>query len=250
MKPGMSEYVMSNLYINKALSQERVLQHLANIVKHYSQDEAAEYRFILIEIFRYLNQIKNTWLTQSLRKTKCVLVESGDRFVQPCSVWVQKGEDDLDLQPYRFQLASDLKIFKDLFLLCGSCPTQNEEMLREVIVTIQLEHEKTTETHPQTSLDSSRQENAQSFRTAEGTSSSSDADTLVFVHPTISRDTAIALGALEMRARSLTGLEAIDFDYGQREDLRDRLKDLLETLVQGWLVCAERTYPERRRRWR
>nr|KAG5705531.1 hypothetical protein BaRGS_009184 [Batillaria attramentaria] len=31
-----------------------------------------------------------------------------------------------------------------------------------------------------------------------------------------------------MRARSLTGLEAIDFDYGQREDLRDRLKDLLE----------------------
>ncbi|KAK7495448.1 hypothetical protein BaRGS_00013387 [Batillaria attramentaria] len=265
MRPGMSEYVMSGLQIDKALAQERVVQHLAKVVKHYSQHEATAYKFILIEIFKYLNRNTSSELTQRLRKAKCVLVESGDRdrFVQPCFVWVQKGAEDIDLKPYRFPLASDLRFFKDLFLQCGSYPAQDKEMLRDVILAIQQEHEQRADNHPnyanhlklvQKILDKlaeeessrdgsvpvpivSAQPNVLRFKPAKECtvslgfgriSSSSDADTLFFVHPKISSETALALGALEMRARSLTGLEAIDFDYGQREDLRDRLKDLLE----------------------
>ncbi|KAK7495374.1 hypothetical protein BaRGS_00013313 [Batillaria attramentaria] len=261
-RSDISEHVSSMLQINTQMYLDHVVQHLRHVTNHYTLGEAPQYRLLLIEIFTVLTQHTHNTAVERLKKEKCALVESGDRFVRPCNVWTEKGEDDIDLKPYRFPLASYLHTFKGLFLSCGSHQSQDEAMLRDVIVEIQRKHERLNVTPEKCSdlklvkkiLNRLKEEDsacdgtvlipvqipenplALRFKPAKDCTivsggmeaASSRSAAIYIVNPQITPDTARALGALDMRARAMEGLEAIDFGYGQREDLIDRLKDLLE----------------------
>nr|KAG5705533.1 hypothetical protein BaRGS_009186 [Batillaria attramentaria] len=159
-------------------------------------------------------------------------------------------EKDLDLQGFLAHVS------------CGSHQSQDEAMLRDVIVEIQRKHERLNVTPEKCSdlklvkeiLTRLKEEDsacdgtvlipvqipenplALRFKPAKDCTivsggmeaASSRSAAIYIVNPQITPDTARALGALDMRARAMEGLEAIDFGYGQREDLIDRLKDLLE----------------------
>jgi len=59
----------------------------------------------------------------------------------------------------------------------------------------------------------------------------SEEEAITFVHPGLDKDVALTLGALDLRSRTLTGVDDLDVDdsaFGQFEPLTTRLRNLLQ----------------------
>ena len=59
----------------------------------------------------------------------------------------------------------------------------------------------------------------------------SEEEAMTFVHPDLDKDVALILGALDLRSRTLTGVDDLDVNdsaFGQFEPLTTRLRNLLQ----------------------
>ena len=204
-----------------------------------------------------------------LKTMKCILTEKDGRFRSPCEFWVQEEDsDDLDLSPYRFPLSSTLadNDFSEFFVACGCSPRQNSNTLKSVLQEIQSKHTESRDSDKDYSKDFSLVQhvlkaivNKEEFEKGEvllpvyspendvlqlawakGCTIApdpsviellSEEEVMTFVHPELDMDVALKLGALDLRSRTLTGVDDLDMDdssFGQYEPLTTRLRNLLQ----------------------
>ncbi|KAK7495953.1 hypothetical protein BaRGS_00012654, partial [Batillaria attramentaria] len=256
-----------------------VLKHLDNVILQFRLDEISQYRSLLAEIFIFLkNHCSDHDIRESIEQKECVLVESGPRFVCPGRFWINCEDSDISLKPYRFPLPVEMMPARDLFLTCGSSEHQGEELLQIVLgeikdsyddeankSTVELNRDlqlvkqildvlKTSTTIPKGTVLLPVQDEDSVLRFKPATectvqtgkwqphnlSQIDDDEDIFFVHTDISVATALALGALELKERTLTGVEALDFGFGQHEELTSRLHNLLkESYTDGFSVPKE-----------
>ena len=276
---GISEEVSDHLGVIREARPEDVLQHLKNVTLHFSQQEASKYKLILYDIFMFIKNTQHVcpWVINSLQEQECILVESGERFASPKNIWIHCTPDDIDLKPYRFRLPVEMMALKDLMQKCGSSENQNTGVLHSVLVEIKNKHLKQGSPHPDFNTDF--QLVKQILDTLKRCDSACDGCTLLpvvhnqsqvlrfmpaeectiitgpprnlhamadvgfeiyYVHPDVSTSTALDLGAKLMKDRALTGVEDLDYGYGQHEDLTSRLHSLLkEAYTDGFSVPKE-----------
>ncbi|PVD28631.1 hypothetical protein C0Q70_11225 [Pomacea canaliculata] len=232
-RPGMPEGVAKRLTVVRELPPQDVISHLQTAISHYNIKESHQYKLIFHRVFEWLNSCKSTKdVSQFLKETDCVLVESEGRFCRPKQFWVNKRYGDIDLRPYRFLLPSDMSSVSDLFLRCGSCQYQDDQLLQEVLSEVKKNHETGTVSKSGYTRDM-RLVKVILYVLKEN-------EEIVFVHTEIDADTAVRLGAVKMKDRALTGIENLDFGYGQHEELTDRLHNLLkDSYTDGFSVPKE-----------
>ncbi|KAK7087749.1 sacsin-like [Littorina saxatilis] len=270
--------VALHLQVKQHPAPADVLQHLKNVTHHFCQEEIIQYRPLLIDIFQYLRPYKSDIsVTGRLADEKCVLVESGDQFAKPCSLWIEKEESDLNLQPYRFSAPVEMTAFRDFLGECGSAWSQDDDMLLAVLEEIQSKYKEQKSAHPDFSRDlqlvgqilsrlklsetarggktllpiEHKQPGVLRFKPARectvlpgvsATNTDSSSETYFYVHRDVAVQTALDLGALLMKDRALTGVEGLglDFEYGQHEDLINRLHGIVkDSYTDGFSVPKE-----------
>ena len=256
MKKGLSQQVADELRVGCKVDVKRVFEHLDNIIKYYDTQDASHYRLCLAKVFQFLGrQASIPEVVQTLKDKGCVLTESGVTFAKPGAFWIKSTGDDIDLKPYRYPLPHDMLEERDLFQACGANLQQNSQLLRDVLSEIQNSHSQQTRSQSELERDmqlvklildvlKKRDSNTDgnvilpirhsvpnvlhfqpakhcTVMSGEGLFSDASFDTddeLYVVHPEISQDTAVTLGALKMKDRALTGIEDLDFGYEQREE--------------------------------
>ena len=278
MREGLSKQVIDELSVGCQVDFARVLEHLDNIIKYYDMQEVFHYRLVLAEVFGFFgNHATEPVVAQTLREKRCVLTVSGVCFAKPDSFWVESSEADIDLKPYRYPLPHDMLKYSDLFRACGASRQQDAHLLQDILVEIQSLHTHQTRTrsdfdrdlqlvkmildvlkkresnfdgsvllpihHSDPSVLRFQQAKDCTVMSGDGFLSAgtfNDDDEIFIVHPEIHHDTAVALGALKMKDRALTGIEDLDFGYEQREELTSRLQNLLkDSYTDGFSVPKE-----------
>ncbi|XP_076434838.1 sacsin-like [Babylonia areolata] len=182
--------------------------------------------------------------------------------------------------PVEIASPMDMENVRDLLSACGSSRCQNESMLHDVLSEIQSKHAGRVSAHPEFHSDFQlvkqildvlkRSDSAHEGNTLLPVVNPGHPEVLRFmtakdctirpgllnavqdrvhddvgfeiyyVHPDISSSTAENLGALLMKDRALTEVEELDYNYGQHEDLTDRLSNLLkEAYTDGFSVPKE-----------
>ena len=278
LKPGMTEEVASVLQVAQEAEPQDVLQHLQNVVECFRPKEASQYKFLLKEIFQFLEQHRfYPRVIESLQHEKCVLVDSGDQFASPDSFWIERRQGDIDLKPYRFPMPVEMMAMSDLLKMCGSSESQNDQLLHSVLAEIESKYRdgiphpddfrtdfqlvkqildvlKRSSTardgntllpidHNQADVLIFKPAKECTVMPASGRSpalNSAGSETYYYVHPDVSSRTAVDFGALLIKDRALTGVEDLDFEYGQHEDLTSRIQGLLEeAYTDGFSVPKE-----------
>ncbi|PVD20277.1 hypothetical protein C0Q70_20774 [Pomacea canaliculata] len=279
MRSGMSKDVAEKLMVVRELTFQDVLSHLMNVVRCYNTKESAHYKLILHRVFERLNEWRSeSSVCQFLKENDFVFVESAGHFARPTQFWIHKRDEDIDLTPYRFPVTTEMSNVCDLFQRCGSCEYQDDQLLQEVLNEIKAKHESGPVSKTDYTKDmrlvkqildilrqsesarngevlvpiSHKQQDVLKFRFAKDctlwTESSSrvfalegnEDEEIVFVHSDISRETAIKLGVLQIKDRGLMRIEDLVFDYGQHEELTDRLHSLLrDSYTDGFSVPKE-----------
>ena len=216
---------------------------------------------------------------EQVKNTNCILTERDGHVRRPCEFWVQdEDSDDLDLSPYRFPLPTTLvdEGFSEFFVACGCSPRQDSDTLRNVLREIRTKHTQSRHGERDCKRDFSLVQrilkaivNKEDFEKKEVLlpvySSEKDAlqfawakdctvapdptvidvlsqeEAITFVHPDLDRDVALKLGALDLRSRTLTGVDDLEVDgsaFGQYELLTTRLRHLLQDgYTDGFFVC-------------
>ncbi|PVD20272.1 hypothetical protein C0Q70_20769 [Pomacea canaliculata] len=279
MRSKKSKDVAEKLMVVRELTSQDVLSHLLNVVRCYNTKESPHYKLILHRIFERLNGWRSeSSVCQFLKENDCVFVESVGHFARPTQFWIHKRDEDIDLTPYRFPVTNEMSNVCDLFQRCGSSGYQDDQLLQEVLNEIKAKHESGPVSKADYTKDmrlvkqildilrqsesarngevlvpiSHEKQDVLQFRFAKDctiwTESSStvfalesnEDEEIVFVHREISRETALQLGVLQMKDRALTGIEDLDFGYGQHEELTDRLHSLLkDSYTDGFSVPKE-----------
>ena len=278
MKKGLSQQVADELRVGCKVDVKRVFEHLDNIIKYYDTQDASHYRLCLAKVFQFLGrQASIPEVVQTLKDKGCVLTESGVTFAKPGAFWINSTGDDIDLKPYRYPLPHGMLEERDLFQACGANLQQDSQLLRDVLSEIQNSHSQKIRSQSEFERDmqlvklildvlKKRDSNTDgnvilpirhsvpnvlhfqpakhcTVMSGEGLFSDGPFDTddeLYVVHPDISQDTAVTLGALKMKDRALTGIEDLDFGYEQREELTSRLQNLLkDSYTDGFSVPKE-----------
>ncbi|KAK7495950.1 hypothetical protein BaRGS_00012651 [Batillaria attramentaria] len=245
-----------------------------------STDDVDRYRRMETKIFKELEiHSPEVDVVHALQQERCVLVESGDSFVCPSKFWIERRSADIQvLSPYKYQLPRRLKQAEKLFRVLGASQYQDEIVLQKVLEEIRDSHENQIPSqeifdrdlqlvkqildvlrcsqsvpkgtvllpveHSEGSVLKFKpasectigcwSESMVTMAAAEGE------EEIILVFQEIHSGTAQALGALQMRDRALTGVEGLDFDYEQREELTTRLHNLLnDSYTDGFSVPKE-----------
>ena len=278
LKPEMKEAVASLLQVAQEAQPQDVLQHLQTVVQHFRPQEVSQYKFILKEIFQFLGQYTQyPWVIDCLKQEKCVLVDSGDTFAGPDSFWIERRQGDIDLKPYRFPMPVEMMALSGLLRRCGSSQNQNDQILHNVLAEIESKYQhgipqpddfrtdfqlvkqildvlkrNSTARDRNTLLPIAHDlTNVLRFKPAKDCTvmpvpgrspvpAIAGGETYFYVHPDIATSTALELGALPLNDRALTGVEDLDYEYGQHEDLTSRIHGLLEeSYTDGFSVPKE-----------
>ena len=278
LKPEMKEEVASLLQVAQEAQPLDVLQHLQIVVQHFRPQEVSQYKFILKEIFQFLGQYTQyPWVIDCLKQEKCVLVDSGDTFAGPDSFWIERRQGDIDLKPYRFPMPVEMMALSGLLRRCGSSQNQNDQILHNVLAEIESKYQhgipqpddfrtdfqlvkqildvlkrNSTARDRNTLLPIAHDlTNVLRFKPAKDCTvmpvpgrspvpAIAGGETYFYVHPDIATSTALELGALPLNDRALTGVEDLDYEYGQHEDLTSRIHGLLEeSYTDGFSVPKE-----------
>ncbi|XP_070180537.1 sacsin-like [Littorina saxatilis] len=263
LKCDVAERTAEHLQVKSQLKLKSVLQHLHNVTVHFRDQEVLQYRSLLLAIFKRLNKYASYPMAiQTLKEERCILLESGEGLLCPRSFWIQRKPDDLDLKPYKYPLLKEMTEMRELLMNCGSSLEQTTSFLQSVLKEIEWSHNQCDSRHPLFERDMlltkniidvlkrskeardgntilpivHHQASVMRFKPAKDctvkptsyqhTVGPSAAKQMSFVHPEISGDTAVALGAMLMKNRALTGLQG--FTYFQGEDLTKRLHGLLK----------------------
>nr|KAG5700585.1 hypothetical protein BaRGS_015381 [Batillaria attramentaria] len=257
---------------------EDIIAHLQMVISKFSKTETRQFSAILYRIYTQLTS-EDMDVHGQLSNMRCILNERAGTFHRPSEFWTREAADDLDLKPHRFLLPSSLsdEDLEDFFLLCGCRQRQDSAMLNDVLHEIQQKYQESSCSKEDYRKDFklvvkildtlkknadvedgevllpvyTTQKNTLILRPARECTVAPDPQTiellseeegLVFVHPDLHKhkDVALALGAIDLRSRTLTGVDNIDLEdeeYGQREALTTRLRNLLqEGYTDGFCV--------------
>ncbi|KAK7488211.1 hypothetical protein BaRGS_00020518 [Batillaria attramentaria] len=260
---------------------EDIIAHLQMVISKFSKTETRQFSVILYRIYTQLTS-EDMDVHGQLSNMRCILNERAGTFHRPSEFWAREAADDLDLKPHRFLLPSSLsdEDLEDFFLSCGCRQRQDSAMLNDVLHEIQQKYQESSCSKEDCRKDFklvvkiletlkknadvevgevllpvyTTQKNTLILRPARECTVAPDPQTiellseeegLVFVHPDLHKhkDVALALGAIDLRSRTLTGVDNIDLEdkeYGQREALTTRLRNLLqEGYTDGFCVPKE-----------
>nr|KAG5700581.1 hypothetical protein BaRGS_015377 [Batillaria attramentaria] len=260
---------------------EDIIAHLQMVISKFSNTETRQFSAILYRIYTQLTS-EDMDVHGQLSNMRCILNERAGTFHRPSEFWAREAADDLDLKPHRFLLPSSLsdEDLEDFFLLCGCRQRQDSAMLNDVLHEIQQKYQESSCSKEDYRKDFklvvniletlkknadvevgevllpvyTTQKDTLILRPARECTVAPDPQTievlseeegLVFVHPDLHKhkDVALALGAIDLRSRTLTGVDNIDLEdeeYGQREALTTRLRNLLqEGYTDGFCVPKE-----------
>ncbi|XP_070206302.1 sacsin-like [Littorina saxatilis] len=259
---------------------------ISTFSKKESHQFSTMLRHIYIEL-NDMHRSGGETVTEKLRELACILTEKDGCFRRPGKFWIaDEDSDDLDLSPYCFPLPSDLVDagLVELFAACGCHQGQGYTILTEVLQEIQSKHAesssderafnkdlKLVKTILQAIVDKGEYNEGDiflpvysanptelKFAMAKDCTVAPDPDFITFlveeeegmtfVHPNLDKDVALTLGALDLRKRTMTGMDDLDIDeselddseYGQYEKLTTRLHNLLrEGYTDGFSVPKE-----------
>ncbi|XP_041367004.1 sacsin-like [Gigantopelta aegis] len=253
--------------------EELVLEHLKNVTDMYTADEHQTYMSLVTEIYKYLNKhaVSKKGIIK-LATMKAVWAGEDAEFVQAEKVWTNHLLSDIDLSPYRYALPKSLKGFNDIFQSIGASEKQTSTVLMAVLHEIQQEHESHT-TRMSVPNDFSlvmkvldvlkKDESVDKkkilipVQNREGCLLLKNAEDCIFCesyHNTyeeedwdiddvnlanISSDLAKDLGVRVLKNPLMDATEEIDMNFGQKEPLTRRLRNLLHEYTDGFSVPKE-----------
>ncbi|XP_070206296.1 sacsin-like [Littorina saxatilis] len=226
-------------------------------------------------------------VTEKLKEMNCILTEKDGCFRRPGKFWIaDEDSDDLDLSPYCFPLPSDMVDvgLDELFAACGCHQGQGCGVLTEVLQKIQTKHAQlscdkkafkkdlklvrtvlraivnTGEYNKEDILLPVYSTNPRELKFALGRECTvapdpdviellvEEEEGMTFVHPDLKKSVALKLGALDLKKRTMAGMDDLDIDeselsdseFGQYENLTTRLHNLLrEGYTDGFSVPKE-----------
>ena len=253
-------------------TEEMVLAHLKNIIDTYTADEHQKYLAQLEEVYRYFSTI---CLSQKslimLADTKTVWVGENGEFVQADKIWIKHLSSDVDLSPYRYPILKSLKSFSHFFQQIGASQDQTPQMLMDVLCEIQHKHGSPSD-QATVMKDHSLVRNI--INILKEDSSVNKKLILIPVHSCeeylvlktvencvycesylqtedetdeneqcnfadISSEQASGLGVRILSNPLLESTDEIDMNYGQKEPLTRRLRNLLREYTDGFSVPKE-----------
>ena len=251
-------------------TSDNIIRHLEIVTSKFTKKQSHRFALMLHLIYSSLKQKYEEGdksVKEHLKNMNCILTEEDGHFRRPCEFWVQDDNNDLDLSPYRFPLPSTLadEGFSEFFVACGCSPQQNSDTLKHVLREIQIKH-----TESRHSKDCKRdlslvrhilkaivkkeefekgevllpvyscEEDVLQLALAKDCTVAPDPnviellsleETMTVVHPDLKKNVALKLGALDLKSRTLSGVDDFEIDdssYGQHEPLTIRLHNLLQ----------------------
>ncbi|XP_048775772.2 sacsin-like [Ostrea edulis] len=239
-----------------------VINHFGKIIQSYSEDEHAEYSYIMKEVYQFLAKEYQNFA--SLLPQRCILTEFG--FMRPTDIYLDQSKTDLDLEPYFIPLPRDYKTLRELFKELGCKKNQSSFLLVETLHKIKKEQsEMNYMTDINQDLDKvetilkklsecsegelfklrdaiivpihSEDSNILIFRHAQECAYSdsdwfsrtfTDEDKICLIHSKIDKEIAKKLGVKSLKKFTLSDAEELCSEFGQSEPLTQRLNNLLE----------------------
>ncbi|XP_050714713.1 sacsin-like isoform X1 [Eriocheir sinensis] len=253
---------------------ESVIQHLKNLAAAYQVAESDKYFDLIKQTYRQLSTALNGGQAPqlaNLRKEDCVFTDLG--FRAPDEVYIRPDNGDLQLLPYLHLLPFGLRESESLFLHLGCAGQQNPSLLLTVLGKVGARHQDGRGVISRKEVEQDRRlvmtvldrlqhhlkelpgpllvpvktktdvlELAEVGCTAytEGLTTWLDSDELgvKVVHECVSASLAHALGVAPLQNFLSIGGEAV-MEWGQREPLTTRLRNLLQQYRDGMSILKE-----------
>ncbi|XP_045193551.2 sacsin-like [Mercenaria mercenaria] len=140
-----SDKVVHMFKWNIAPKMDIVLQQLTFICQHYNVQNKPDYMRAVKKIYKHLNQFRDEVAKFQNTLGNNAMVWTGSDFELPRKVIITKREQDLDLTPYYCNLPEEIRDMDDLFLQLGCHPEENSDILLNVLQSIKLKYESSTE---------------------------------------------------------------------------------------------------------
>ncbi|XP_062586441.1 sacsin-like [Saccostrea cucullata] len=248
----------------KDVSLKFVIQHFFKITECYCEEEHDNYRYIVKKIYQYLSKDNEVNFVKNPLPDKCILTEQG--FMKPESIYIERGNEDLNLTPYIFPLEREYSAIRSLFTRLGCNTKQTADLLIVTLHKINASHSSEMSTSDSKcnlkivqniiktfartySLEvpslrhkiivpiHQKDESSLVFRHSEECAycesdwfsrTFSDKDDITLVHSQIDKEDAKAVGVRSLKELTLSDAEDIITEFGQSEPLTTRLNRLLE----------------------
>nr|XP_022329303.1 sacsin-like [Crassostrea virginica]XP_022329305.1 sacsin-like [Crassostrea virginica]XP_022329306.1 sacsin-like [Crassostrea virginica] len=247
-----------------------ILQQHSLYVENYQEEYKSEYLLPVKQLYQYLAKMQ-TGCQIGLDK-----MWMGDGFVPPNQIYINSNADDINIKPYLIPLPKELQTtdIKQLASRLGCMENQTAETLVSVLQLLKQKHEQDNpekssyfvdldivirilnklknvlDIHTKTvpipihTANKSKLE----FRAASECNycnaewlkelAEEEGESMYFIHEDISSDTAAKLGVPSLTENLLSETEGIQ-EWGQKEPLTRRIKNLLKDYKDGFAVPKE-----------
>ncbi|XP_062614458.1 sacsin-like isoform X2 [Saccostrea cucullata] len=250
-----------------------VLQQHSKIVEHYTEYDKSEYFLPIKRLYEFLADCHKN---NKDVKIHLKMMWMGDGFVSPERIFIDKGTDDIQLQPYLVPLPKEFQTgeIKSFGKYLGCKQKQTTETLIEVLDFLKAKYSERKFSSDRIRLDLDiivrilnelklvsdvqdrnvpipihssdkmklefRPANECSYCNAEWLKdlAEEEGELMCFVHEDVTSDTAAKLGVPSLTENLLSETEGIQ-EWGQSEPLTRRIKTLLMDYKDGFAVPKE-----------
>eukprot|EP00105_Crassostrea_gigas_P042862 XP_019927010.1 PREDICTED: sacsin-like [Crassostrea gigas] len=273
ISPDTSPILIQKFGWNKKPDLEIVLQQHSLYVDNYKEEYKSEYLLPIKRLYTYLAEICVSVINVNIKVDK---VWMGEGFVKPNQICIDRSSDDIDLKPYLVPLPKEFQTndMKCLAERLGCRKQQTTECLISILHSLKSKYqtydalstcilpdmdiiirilnklknvpgiEEMGVPIPIHSKDKIKLE----FRAAKECNycnaewlkelAEEDGELMFFVHEDVSSDTAAKLGVPSLTENLLSETEGIQ-EWGQKEPLTRRIKNLLKDYKDGFVVPKE-----------
>ncbi|XP_078314515.1 LOW QUALITY PROTEIN: sacsin-like [Crassostrea virginica] len=258
---------------NRAPDVELILKQHSLYVDKYQEEYKSEYLLPIKQLYQYLSKM---FSLQTRCKIELDKMWMGDGFVLPNQIYIKSNADDIDIKPYLVPLPKELQAngIEQMASQIGCREQQTTESLVSVLHLLKQKHEQNDPEKNSNLVDLdiiirilNKLKNVSDIKTMNvpipiHTPSKSklefraatecnycnaewlkelaeeEGESMFFVHENISPDTAAKLGVPSLTENLLSETEGIQ-EWGQREPLTRRIKNLLKDYKDGFAVPKE-----------
>nr|XP_022332264.1 sacsin-like isoform X2 [Crassostrea virginica] len=258
---------------NRAPDVELILKQHSLYVDKYQEEYKSEYLLPIKLLYQYLSKM---FPLQSRCNIELDKMWMGDGFVLPSQIYINSDPDDIDTKPYLLPLPKELQTndIKELASQIGCKEKQTAETLVAVLHLLNKKHEQSDSEKNSNLLDldiiirilnklknvsdvktmnvpipiHTANKSKLEFRAASECNycnaewlkelAEEEGESMFFVHEDVSSDTAAKLGVPSLTDNLLSETEGIQ-EWGQREPLTRRIKNLLKDYKDGFAVPKE-----------
>uniref|UniRef100_A0A8W8HXQ4 Sacsin n=1 Tax=Magallana gigas TaxID=29159 RepID=A0A8W8HXQ4_MAGGI len=273
ISPDTSPKLIQHFEWNRKPDLEMVLQQHSLYADNYQEEYKSEYLLPIKRLYTYLAEFCASAIYVNISVDKMWM---GEGFVEPNQVCISRNSDDIEIKPYLVPLpkefqTNDMKCFAERL---GCRKQQTTECLISILHTLKCKYETYDASNDCTLLDMdiiirilnklknvpgiedmdvpipihSIDNNKLEFRAAKECNycnaewlkelAEEDGESMFFVHEDISSDTAAKLGVPSLTENLLSETEGIQ-EWGQKEPLTRRIKNLLKDYKDGFVVPKE-----------